>query len=615
MMRKAIISQNKGNILIVDDVAANLRLLAELLTKHGYKTRGVTSGQAALKAIQAQPPDLVLLDINMPHMSGYEVCQVLKSNPETSPIAVIFISALDEVVDKVKAFDVGGSDYITKPFEVGEILVRIDNQLGLQRAKAEIRQLNAQLEARVRDRTAQLEATNQKLQQEISERQKAQDRLTHLAFHCVLTGLPNRAWFMQHLENALQTVQKNPQLRFAVLFLDCDRFKIVNDSLGHLVGDRLLVDVAQRLKSSLHPVETFARLGGDEFIVLLEDVDTIQQAIQAAETIQNALSKPFQINDQEIYLNASIGIVLASNKYQKPEHILRDVDTAMYRAKELGKGCYQVFDSNMHHKAMARLQLESDLRRAISSQEFYVCYQPIVNLNNYDLFGFETLVRWQHSQKGTISPSQFIPVAEDTGLILPIGLWVLREACQQLKNWQQQFSTANLCISVNLSVKQFSQVDLLERIDQILHSIGLHGSSLKLEITESALMENLTTVQQILTQFKERQILLGIDDFGTGYSSLSYLNRFPVDTLKIDRSFVSQMCQSQENLEIVQAIIALAHSLGMVAVAEGIETPEQLQQLQALGCDFGQGYYFAKPLLPEKATQFIINNVQLIINN
>ncbi|MFP4296521.1 MAG: EAL domain-containing protein [Spirulinaceae cyanobacterium] len=608
MMREVITSKNKGNILIVDDIAANLRLLAELLTKHGHKIRGVTSGQAALKAIQAQPPDLVLLDINMPHISGYDVCKALKSNPKTSHISVIFISALDEVVDKVQAFAVGGSDYITKPFEVGEILVRIENQLGLQVAKAEIRQLNAQLEARVRDRTAQLEATNRQLQQEISKRQKAQDQLVHLAFHCVLTGLPNRAWFMQRLETAFQTVQENPQQRFAVLFLDCDRFKIVNDSLGHLVGDRLLIDVARRLESCLHPLETIARLGGDEFIVLLEDVDTIQQAIQTAESIQKAFSKPFQINEQEIYLNASIGIVLASHKYQQPEHILRDVDTAMYRAKELGKGRYQVFDSNMHYMVMERLQLENDLRRAISSQEFYVCYQPIVNLNAHDLFGFETLVRWQHSQKGTISPSQFIPVAEDTGLILPIGLWVLQQACQQLKIWQEQLSAQDLCISVNLSVKQFSQRDLLAHVDSILHNIGLNGSSLKLEITESALMENRTTVQQLLTQLKERHILLGIDDFGTGYSSLSYLSRFPVDTLKIDRSFVSQMCESPENLEIVQAIIALAHSLGMVAIAEGIETLEQLQQLQALGCDFGQGYYFAKPLVLEDATQFLVNH-------
>lgn len=609
MMRETITSPSKGNILIVDDIAANLRLLAELLAKHGYKIRGVTSGQAALNAIQAQPPDLVLLDINMPHMSGYEVCKTLKANPKTHHIAVIFISALDEVVDKVQAFAVGGADYITKPFEVGEILVRIENQLGLQAAKAEIRQLNAQLEARVRDRTAQLEAANHKLQQEISERQKVQEQLLHLAFHCILTGLPNRAWFMQRLETALQSVQENPQRRFAVLFLDCDRFKIVNDSLGHLVGDRVLVDVARRLESCLYPLETLARLGGDEFIVLLEDVDDVKEAIQVAETIQNAFAKPFQINEQEIYLNASIGIAIASHQYQQPEHILRDVDTAMYRAKELGKGRYQVFDANMHQMALVRLHLENDLRGAIARQEFYICYQPIVNLNTQAIFGFESLIRWQHPEKGNISPSQFIPVAEDTGLILPIGLWVLQQACQQLKTWQEQLSIPDLCISVNLSVKQFSQSDLIGCIDGILQEINLHGSGLKLEITESALMENRTTVQQVLTQLKKRHIRLGIDDFGTGYSSLSYLNRFPVDTLKIDRSFVRQMCQSPENLKIVQAIIALAHSLGMIAIAEGIETREQLEQLQALGCDYGQGYYFAKPLLLEDATQFIMTSI------
>ncbi|MEC4806645.1 MAG: EAL domain-containing protein [Jaaginema sp. PMC 1080.18] len=596
------------DILIVDDIAANVRLLAELLTKNDYKVRGVTNGTAALKAIEAQPPDLVLLDINMPNISGYEVCKTLKADVKTNHIVVIFISALDEVLDKVEAFNVGGSDYITKPFDVAEILVRIENQLGLQAAKAEIRQLNRELEARVRDRTAALEAANQQLQQEISERQKAQEQLLHLAFHCVLTGLPNRAWFMQHLEAALNRVQQNPERRFAVLFLDCDRFKIVNDSLGHLAGDRLLIAVARRLRNRLQPDEILARLGGDEFIILLENVERIPQAIQVAQKIQKALSESFQIHEQEIYINASIGIVLASPEYCKAEHILRDVDTAMYRAKELGNGHYQVFDTNMHHSAMARLQLENDLRRAIAHQEFYLCYQPIVNLKNQTILGFEALIRWQHPLRGLISPGQFIPVAEDTGLIIPIGLWVLQQACQQLKTWKKDLSLPDLCISVNLSVKQFSQSDLLKQIQNILQKVELSGNHLKLEITESALMENPEAVKQLLASLKQEKIRLGIDDFGTGYSSLSYLNRFPVDTLKVDRSFVVQMCESPENRNIVQAIITLAHNLNMVAIAEGIETPEQLTQLQALGCDFGQGYYFAVPLLPQEATQWLRHN-------
>lgn len=597
----------KKDVLVVDDIAANVRLLAELLTKKGYKVRGVTSGVAALKAIEAQPPDLVLLDVNMPHVSGYDVCKSLKSDAKTNHIVVIFISALDEVIDKVEAFNAGGSDYITKPFEVEEILVRIENQLGLQAAKTQIRQLNTELEARVRDRTAKLEATNRQLQQEISERQKAQEQLLHMAFHCILTGLPNRAWFMQRLEAALNRVQDDSERRFAVLFLDCDRFKIVNDSLGHVVGDRLLVAVAHRLETCLYPLETLARLGGDEFIVLLEDVDQVSQAIEVTQKIQNSLVKPFQINDQEIHINASVGIVLASSEYQQPEHILRDVDTAMYRAKEMGNGHYQVFDANMHHLAMARLQLENDLRRAIAQQEFYLCYQPIINLKNQTILGFEALIRWQHPHKGLISPGQFIPVAEDTGLIIPIGLWVLQQACQQLKTWKNDFARPDLCISVNLSVKQFAQSDLFQQINNILQKVELPGNNLKLEITESALMDNPQAVTELLNLLKQQKIRLGIDDFGTGYSSLSYLHRFPVDTLKVDRSFVEQMCESSENLDIVQAIITLAHNLGMVAIAEGIETPQQLLQLQELGCDFGQGYYFAKPLLPEAATQFIMS--------
>ena len=617
----------RGDILIVDDTPDNLRLLSTMLTERGYKVRSVINGPMALMGTKAAPPDLILLDINMPEMNGYEVCQCLKSDRQTCDIPVIFISALDEALDKVRAFETGGVDYITKPFQVEEVLARVENQLTLRQlqrqlqekntrlqqeirdrtaAEMKVRQLNAELEERVRQRTAQLEASNQALEKEISERRHAQDQLLYLALHDALTGLPNRALFMKQLEDDLQRTQREEKYCFAVLFLDCDRFKLVNDSLGHLVGDQLLIEIAHRLVDCLHTTDTLARMGGDEFAILLKDVTDINTASRIVEYIQAKLVQPFQLDEREIFINASIGIVLGTPNYEKPEHLLRDADTAMYRAKALGKARHQVFDAEMHAHALELLQLENDLRRAVERNEFVVHYQPIVCLSTGRISGFEALVRWCHPEQGFISPGFFIPTAEETGLIVPIGQWVLREACQQMQRWRQNNEMGGAAhlqtISVNLSPKQFSQLDLLKDIDQILQETGLMGSDLKLEITEGAIMENAESAAVLLQQLKERQIQLSIDDFGTGYCSLSYLHRFPVDTLKIDRSFVSRIGQAGENLEIVQAVVALADNLGMDPIAEGVETSNQLAHLRALNCEFGQGYFFAEPLDRDTAT-------------
>lgn len=440
------------------------------------------------------------------------------------------------------------------------------------------------------------------------ERKRAESQLVHHAFHDALTGLPNRALLINRLEHTLARAKRRQNGAFAVLFLDLDRFKVVNDSLGHLVGDRLLVEFAQRIQKCLRVGDTVARLGGDEFAILLEDLQCITDATHIAECIQHALQPSFNLGGHEVFTTTSIGIALSTTAYQKPDELLRDADTAMYRAKLLGKARYVVFNQTMHAIAVERLQLENDLRRALERQEFELHYQPIISLQTGFLTGFEALIRWQHPTRGLVSPVGFIPAAEETGLIIPISYWVLREACDQMNKWQKQFpATKPLTISVNLSAKQFIQIDLVKQVSQILHETQLTASSLKLEITESAIMENTQSATSVLLQLKALGIELCMDDFGTGYSSLSYLRRFPIDTLKIDRSFVSHMEIGNENLEIVQTIITLAHNLNMAVVAEGVETAAQLFKLKAMICEFGQGYFFARPLDATAAWALIAN--------
>lgn len=443
------------------------------------------------------------------------------------------------------------------------------------------------------------------------KRQRAEEQLIHHAFHDVLTDLPNRALFMNRLGHAVSLAKRREDYLFAVLFVDLDRFKVINDSLGHMAGDQLLVAIASRLKKCLRPGDTVARLGGDEFTILLEDIKDARQAASVAERIQMELALPFNLSGHEVFSTASIGIALSTISYEHPEDLLRDANTAMHRAKELGRARHEVFGIDMHIQAVMLLQLETDLRRAVERQEFQIHYQPIVSLKNSAITGFEAVVRWQHPQRGLIYPAEFIPVAEETGLILPIGQWVLRQACQQMHTWQKQFpadrlaATSPLTLSINLSGKQFSQPDLVEQIQQILQETGLKARSLKLEITESVIMENAESATAMLLQLQALGIELYMDDFGTGYSSLSYLHHFPVDTLKIDRSFVNRIGVDDESSKIVQTLITLAHILGMNVIAEGVETMEQLLQLKELGCEYGQGYFFSKPL-NSVATEVVI---------
>jgi diguanylate cyclase (GGDEF)-like protein len=596
---------HKKDILIIDDTVENLRILSSFLTKEGYSVRKALNWQMALTACQAILPDLILLDIMMPDVNGYEVCQRFKNWRETADIPVIFVSALDDVFDKVKAFKIGGVDYITKPFEFEEVLVRVQNQLALREAQKEILTLNAQLEERVQERTSELENALQQLRTEIGSRRELQSKLLDIALHDSLTGLPNRVLFIKQIEKALDHAKKDSSYHFAVLFLDCDRFKVVNDSLGHQVGDELLIAIARRFKESLSPFDTLARLGGDEFGIILEKITDIRMAIQVAEKILQQISNTFYLSRYEVFINASIGISWGQKYYEKPEYLLRDADTAMYRAKALGRARYHVFDPGMHQEAIQLLELENDLRRACERDEFLVFYQPIICLSTGKISGFEALVRWQHPTRGLVFPADFIPVAEETGLITTINIWVFQTACETLRIWHEQTANKNLTISINLSPRLFSQSDLLSTIDKIIYDTQVNPANLELEITESVIMENSDAVHTILQQLRERQIQLVMDDFGTGYSSLSYLHNFPFNALKIDKSFVKIMQENQQNMGLVPAMLSIARSMGMRAIAEGIETPQQLAKLKSLKCDFAQGNMFATALRTEAAFDLI----------
>lgn len=457
------------------------------------------------------------------------------------------------------------------------------------------------LEQQVKIRTAALE-------EEIKQRKQIEEQLKYSASHDSLTGLPNRKVFLDLLNHAIACRKRRKEFQFAVLFLDLDRFKVVNDSLGHHAGDALLKIVAKELRIVIRDKDTVARLGGDEFVILIEDLESENEALEIAQRITELLQQPFTIENQPVFIGTSIGLLFSDDRYEDADFMLRDADTAMYHAKDSGKGRYEVFDSSMHNKVQNALSLESDLREAIQNNEFTPYFQPIVNLENRKVVGFEALARWNSPKRGFVFPDDFIPLAEETGLVIDIDMLIIEKACWQLKRWSEELNRDDLYISCNMFCDHFFSESLTKDMSEIIERVGINANQIRVELTERALLENSDTVLNNMTELKALGVKILLDDFGTGYSSLSYLHRFPVDVLKIDRSFISNINQDESHRAIIKAIIDLATNLQMATVGEGIENLADAKFLTQMDCRYGQGYYFAKPMPGEDTFSYLLEN-------
>ncbi|MEG4418246.1 EAL domain-containing protein [Microcoleus sp. LAD1_D5] len=561
---------NVPSVLVIDDEPDNFDVLETLLNDRDYQLHYAASGQEAIDSLNLFEPDVILLDVMMPGMDGIEVCQRIKAMPKWEAVPIVMVTALTTKTELARCLTAGADDFISKPVNRLELTARVRSMLRIHRQYQQLVTFNARLEATVQQRTAQLQT---------------------MIFQDALTTLPSRTFLLQKLAEVLQAGESS----FAVVYLDCDRFKLVNGSFGYAIGNQLLIAITERLQHHLRPGDVLARMGEDEFCFLLHQIDDAIALEPFIQAILRGFDTSFVVADCELFMTACIGIALGSSVYQQPEEPLQDADTAMYKAKLRGKGCYQIFDRQMSLAMLNRLTLENDLQRALEHQEFVTYYQPIVNLQTQKVVGFEALVRWQHPDRDMVLPGEFIPCMEETGLIVPVGMLVLKQACQQLRAWQQRGWT-QLTMSVNLSVRQFTCPTLLADIDRVLAETAVNPAHLKLEITESAIVDNAQKAMGLTEQLRSRQIQISIDDFGTGYSSLGYLHCFPVDNLKIDRSFVNQLQAGNRNYQVVNTIITLSNQLELAVIAEGIETTQQLQCLQQLGCEFGQGYLFSKPL-------------------
>ena len=558
------------NALVVEDDPTSSRLIQAILEGRGHQVEAVADAEAGSVAFQRGRHRLLVLDWKLPGMDGVEFCRRVRATPDTEDVYILFITGMEGAEHVAEALDAGASDFLPKTV--------LDDQIDVRLAIAE-----------------------RHVRRAISRQREVQE-LARDALHDPLTGLPNRALFLERLHQAARRASRKDGHIFAVLIIDLHDFKEVNRAFSTEVGDATLVEVARRLEGCIRGVDSVAHLGSDDFAILLDGMKDVSDPTRVANRIHQALSSPVRVEKHQVFVGASIGISISLTGYQDPEDLVRDAQKALMRAKTEGPGSYQMFDPVLHARALARVRLEGRIRRALEEDQLMLHYQPLVSLSDGRLYGFEALVRWEDPDHGIVAPDDFVPVAEDTGLIVPLGWWVMNRALGQIREWNEVNSKGPpLAMSVNVSGRQFAQPDMVESVLEILREQSISGNQLHLEITEASLMLDLEASGETLRKLKDADIQLHVDDFGTGYSCLSYLCRFPIHTLKIDRSFVRQMTYSGENMEVVRTIVQLARHLGHGVIAEGIETEGQLALLQNLGCDIGQGYLISRPLDPERA--------------
>ena len=587
----------RPRLLIVDDISDNRTILTRRFLRRGFEVVEADSGLTAIELIGRESFDLVLLDVMMPGIDGIETLKRIRIQQSASVLPVIMVTAKSESDNIVDALELGANDYVTKPVDFAVALARVNTQIGRKRAEQQVvlaneglRKANEDLERRVEERTSRLSDANQRLKVEIANREESQARSQYLAYHDSLTGLGNRLLFKEQLEETLKDVSVT-QHPLAVLFLDLDGFKAVNDTLGHSIGDLLLKSIATKLRDILQRTDRIARLGGDEFAILQLSVPQPGSAIALAEKIIQIVGQPCNIDGHDVTVGASVGIAVAHPGDMDTERFLKSADLAMYSAKSDGRGTYRMFDPEMDAIVQTRRILEREMRTALVQNGFKLFYQPLINLQTKKVTAFEALMRWQHPERGYVSPSEFIPIAEEMGLIVQLGEWGLRQACAEAMEWPEE-----ICVSVNLSPLQFSKGNLVSTVMNALASSGLPASRLELEITESVLLEKSERNIAVLNQLRDLGVRISMDDFGTGYSSIGYLRSFPFDKIKIDQSFVRDLLVDEGSLAIVRAIAGLGVSFGMTTTAEGVETEEQMRCLNLEGCIEAQGYLYSKPV-------------------
>lgn len=588
----------KRSVLFVDDEPEVLSAINRLMINEPYDLFFAENGEDALTILKNNDVHVVVVDLRMPKMDGFSLLKEIEClDPNIIRLVLSVAADSNSILSATNKGNV--YRYITKPWNNKELKIIIKQAVHL---------FNVQQDKR--DLLNKLEENNTLLKEKLIECRNAKDRIKYMAYHDSLTNLPNRTTFKETLQVSYARSARNPDYMFAILFLDIDHFKNINDSLGHLIGDQMLIEITQTLQSCIRSNDTLARLGGDEFAILLDDIVHVNKTIPMVDRIYEKFQSPFYLDKREIYASVSIGIAFSNSEYTQPDDIMRDADTAMYKAKSLGRARHVVFDVAMHHQVANFLKLDTNLRKAIKRNEFLLHFQPVVSATEDRLYGFEALIRWNHPGTGVVSPMDFIPIAEETGLILPIGQWVIYEAFRQMKSWHEQFPAyPHLKISINISSKQFLQPNFIEQIKDAILETDIDPSSICLEITESVIMEHPENSATKMLQLRDLNIQIHIDDFGTGYSSLSYLGNFPADALKIDKSFINNMMSDKTNLEIVRSIVNLASNLEMSVIAEGVETLEHFSEIKKLGCEYAQGYLFSKPLEVGEAGSLIQNRL------